>query len=138
LAAVEQATFLVVIAEEQCAEIAGAAAGWVGVAADHEFLTLDAFDLQPGERAALLVFRVGALGDDALDPGLAGGAKGVGTVALNVIAVLDRAGGGFAEELLQEGLSLEQVHSREVVTVAVGQVEDEICELALVDAAHLV
>ena len=46
--------------------------GLLGVAADHEFLFLDAFGLEPSIVSARPVRRIGALGDNAFQRKIAG------------------------------------------------------------------
>jgi hypothetical protein len=72
VARVAQHAFLVVGAQQQRAD-AGARTLGVGVAGDHEFLALAAFQLDPFGRAARDIARVAALADHAFQADLAGG-----------------------------------------------------------------
>src|SRR5207249_3212385 len=54
-----------VISNQECAE-AGTTALWIGVAANHEFLFIDALELQPVSRPPRGIDAVAILGDDSL------------------------------------------------------------------------
>src|SRR6185369_6099828 len=76
----------------------------VGVAADHDLLLADAFDLAPVRRPGALIGRIAPLRDDPLEAQPARPREELGALADHVIAVLERIDRGRLQQPLEQGL----------------------------------
>ena len=114
---------VVVVAEEQRADAvhAGVAGAGKGVAADDEFLLVEALALEPVGAAAGGVFGGGALGDDAFGVQLAGVVEDGGAVGFEVFGEAEDVGVG-AERGVRRGVPC--AREREVAGVVAVEVEE--------------
>src|SRR5262252_7692145 len=103
----------------------------IGVAADHHFLTLEAFDLEPLAASCAAIGRVPQLGHDALEAVPAGLGEEGGAVTHHVIAVAERTGcvTHRPEHIGEETFAVFQARPRHIAPVQVEKIEDEVREL---------
>ena len=124
---VDEAALVVVLADEERSERPGAAAGAAAEAADDEVVLECGFDLEPALRAAAgFVGAVAALGEDALQAMLDGGAVGGLAVGLEVFEEADGSVG--EEELSQQHLAVAEAARAQVVSAGPEQVEDVVVD----------
>ena len=120
-----------VVAEDERAHSAHACVSGAGqgVAADDEFLLVEALALDPVGAASGAVFGGGELGDDALGVQLACVVKECGAVGLHVLADAECVLVGGRKDFGEESFAVAQGLAASVVAVEVEEVEHEIGEV---------
>src|SRR6185437_3946347 len=98
-------------------------------ATDHELLPVQAFDLEPRLGPLAVIRRVSPLGDDAFQPKPAHLSEDLFAAATNMVGELDGCVPvGYAEQLLEPLLAVEQRQAGEVFAVLLEKIEGEIDE----------
>ncbi len=120
-----------VVAEEERADAAhaGVAGAGQGVAADDEFLLVEAFALDPVGAAAGAVFCGRELGDDALGAHLAGVVEERGAIGFQVLGEAKDVVGDGRDEFGEERFAIAEGKVAGVVAVEVEEVEAEVGEV---------
>ena len=133
---VVQAT-LVVVAEQQVADLGGGAA-LVGEADDNELLPLLALELQPGLGARTDVGRVGLLQQHAFEPHVAGGGEQLLGRHVEGLAEAHGVDGLLRQHALQHGAAAGQRHGAQVGVAEEGDVEHEVDDVLAARLVHRV